>query len=247
MELQFSRLFLSQMGPFFSCLYSPKQDANLPGREEASKAAVSPLAELPALFSMDSAVLEGHKARLGTEQQQPQLNLKSKGSPVTVSLSLQGAFLQHRTAARGLIKAWKSWSSGNAEEKPAQPVGSWHLLWLSTEPASTGTSCGIFSMDSTQQQQKHPAPQSGVSPARPWSGSSRAPALQGRVGYLLLPSLRAFRQLKASLELPSAHHTACNCVCNARGSSALKPHSQPWMSPGVCTFPTAATHPARSP
>lgn len=161
-------------------------------------------------------------------------------------LSSQGTFLQHTAAPKSLIKAWKSWSSGNAEERPAQPVGSRHLLRLSTERflwhlqdgfnTAAASSSPEWSYTSTPVERIQPGPR-----------HVRLALSRGGLDiFSCLPS-RAFRQLKASLELPSAHHTACNCVCNARGSSALKPHSHRWMSPGICTFPTAATHPAPFP
>lgn len=137
-----------------------------------------------------------------------------------MSLSSQGAFLQHMTAPRGPIKAWKSWSSGNAEERPAQPVGSWHLLWLSTEPASTGTSCGIYRMDSTQQQQ-HPAPQSRVTAARPWSGSSRDVRGPRSPGEVWISSPAFPHACSASLKPPWSSHllsTQLVIVCVTRGA-----------------------------
>lgn len=116
-----------------------------------------------------------------------------------------------------------------------------HSLWaspvLSTEPPQTllVLSVGWMELSSSIQLPR------AVSDR---SVSRQAHLARGGLGISSCLPSRTFRQLKASLELPSAHHTACNGVCNARGSSALKPHSQPGMSPGICTFPAAATHPA---
>lgn len=57
----------------------------------------------------------------------------------------------------------------------------------------------------------------------------------------------ALHQLKISLEFTSAYRTACNCLCNAMVSLALKPHFQYWMSTGTWKFPIAVSHPAHFP
>lgn len=68
---------------------------------------------------------------------QPQLSLKAKDSAVTTSLSSQGDFW---AVPKGLIKSWGCWSSGDAEARPAQPVG----ISCAEHRASTDTSCGIW-------------------------------------------------------------------------------------------------------
>lgn len=56
MEIAIQQLIFKPNVSIFSCLYSPKRDANLPVRDKARKAVVSPLAKLPASFSVDFTV-----------------------------------------------------------------------------------------------------------------------------------------------------------------------------------------------
>lgn len=116
------------MCPFFSCLRSPKQDAKLTGREEARKAVVSPLAELPAPCSIQSAMPAWFKdTRLslgGTKHQQPQQSLKSNRfscpPPEHDALVLAGG---SPPVPESLIKAWNTWSSGNTAENMSTACG----------------------------------------------------------------------------------------------------------------------------
>lgn len=109
----------------FSCLHSPKNNTNLTVREEARKAVVSPRAEPPASCPVESTMEDAARTQgwAGRGQNVSSHNRvwRAKDSPVphlsTMPSSPRVTLLHHTAVPESLLKAWKTWSSG---QHPAQ-------------------------------------------------------------------------------------------------------------------------------